>query len=108
MPDEVLMKKSTTEAAQKVVELVGGIQDLVVAGDLLNIVEGAQREDVPYSEANALEATRDNTYSHNISDNVIEIESTSTSTSSKIDDIPSNRVNEKLNKSLAPSPSTKH
>lgn len=113
MPAEVLMKKSTAEGSHKVVELARGIQDLVVAGDLHNIAEGAQRENVPNSEAgtseaDASEATRDNIYSHNISDNVIEIESTSTSNSSDIDDIPLNRFNVKLNKSLAPSPSTKH
>jgi len=92
VPAEVLLKKSTGGDAQKVVELAGGVQDLVVAGDLLNIDEGAQRS----SEADASEAARGNTYSHNISDNVIEIESTSTltstSTSSDIDDIPLNRV----------------
>jgi len=55
------------------------------------------------------EATRGNTYSHNISDNVVEIESTSTSNSSDpIDDIPMSRVYENLNKSLAQSPSTEH
>lgn len=49
VPIDVLMKKSTAEAAHKVVELLRGIQDLVVASELLNIAEGAQRENVPYS-----------------------------------------------------------
>jgi len=111
---EVLMKESTIEDAQKVVELAEGIQELVVVGDLLDIAEGAQRENVACSEAgtsraDASEATRGNISSHNICDNVVEIKSTSTSTSSyTIDDIPLSKVYEMLNKSLAPSPSTKH
>ena len=113
MPAKVLLKKSTGEAAQKVVELTEGIQDLVVVGDLLNIAEESQREDVACSgvgtlEADASEATRGNTYSHNTSDSIVEIESTSTSTSSNIDNIHLNKVYEDLHKSLAPSPSTKH
>jgi thiamine monophosphate synthase len=35
-----LLKESTTEDAQKVVELAGGIQELVVVDDLLKIAEG--------------------------------------------------------------------
>ena len=114
MSAETLLKESTAEDTQKVVELAKGIQELVVAGDLLNITEGAQREDVACSEAgtseaDASESIRGNTSSHNISDNVVEIKSTSTSTSSDtIDDIPLSKVYENLNKSLAPSPSTKH
>jgi len=90
----------------------------VVAGDLLNAVEEVQRENVPCSgsgtsEADASEATRGNTDSHNISNNLIEIESSPTSVSTatssdNIDDIPLSRVYQKLQKSLAPSPSTKH
>jgi len=67
--------------------------------------------DVAYSEGGASEATRGNTDSHNIS-NVIEIESsttsTSQSTSSDVDNIPLSRVYSNLHKTLSPSPSTKH
>jgi len=123
VPVEVLLKKSTGEAAHKVVELTEGIQDLVVAGDLLNIAEESQRKDVAClgagtseadaseadaSEADASEAIRGNTYSHDTSDSIVEIKSTSTSTSSNIDNIPLNKVYENLHKSFAPSPSTKH
>jgi len=90
----------------------------MVVGDLLNAAEEVQRENVPCSgsgtsEADASEAIRGDTDSHNISNNLIEIESSptsiSTSTSSdNIDDVPLSRVYQKLQKSLAPSPSTKH
>ena len=116
MRTEVLLNEPTTEDAQKVVELAGNLQALVVADELLNAAEEVQREDDTCSEtgtskANASEATRGNSYTHNISDNVVEIESTSTSTSNSsdtIDDIPLSKDYENLHKSLAPSPSTKH
>ena len=111
-----MLKESTVEAAQKVVELTANLQELVVADELLGVTEESQRENVAgTSEVAASEAARGNTDSHNTSDNVIEIESsstsipTSTSTSSdNIDDVPLNRIYENLQKSLAPSPSTKH
>jgi len=114
VPAEAFLKESTTEDAQKVVELAEGIQELVVAGELLNGAEEVKRDNIACSgygtsEVDALEATRGNSYTHNISDNVVEIESTSTSNfSDTIDDIPLNKVYENLHKSLAPSPSTKH
>ena len=118
IPGEVLLKESSGEHAQKVVELAKNLQELVVVGDLLNVAEEVQRENVPFSgsgtsEADASKATRANTNSHNISNNLIEIESSpssiSTSTSSdNIDDVPLSRVYQKLQKSLAPSPSTKN
>jgi len=121
VPAEALLKESTAEDAQKVVELAGNLQELVVAGELLNDIEEVQKEDVACSdvstsEADASRATRGNTDSHNISENVIEVESSSistsntnyVSTSSDVDDIPLNRVYENLHKSLAPSSSTKH
>jgi len=118
IPAEVLLKESSSEHAQKIVELVENLQELVVAGDLLNAAEEVQRKNIPClgsgtSEANALEATKGNTDSLNISNSLIEIESSptsvSTSTSSdNIDDVPLSRVYKKLQKSLAPSPSTKH
>jgi len=114
VPAEVLLKESTAEDAQKVVELAGNLKALVVADELLNATEEVQREDVTCSktrtsEADASEATGGNSYTHNLSDNVVEIESTSTSTSSDtIDDIPLSKVFENLHKSLAPPPYTKH
>jgi len=86
-----------------------------VAGDLLDAAEEVQRKEATCLEADASEATRGNTDSHNIS-NIIEIEysststshSTSVSTSSDIDNIPLGRVYANLHKSLSPSPSTKH
>jgi len=95
----VLLKGSSGEQAQKVVELVENLQQLVVASDLLDAAEKTQNEDATCSEAAALEATRGNSDSHNIS-NVIEVESSSTSTSSDIDNIPLNRVYANLHKSL--------
>lgn len=80
----------------------------------LNATEEGPREIVAcskfdISEADASEATRGNTDSHNISDNIIEIESTSTSNSSEtINNIPLSRVYANLHKDLVPSPSTKH
>ena len=108
VPAEVLLNESTTEAAQKVVELAGDLQELVVAEQDL------QEKDVACSGAgtskvDASEATRGNSDSHNISENIVEVESTSTSTSSEtLDDIPLSRVYENLHKALAPSPSSKH
>jgi hypothetical protein len=110
-----LLKESTIEAVQKVIELTGSLQELVVADELLNAAEEVQREEATCSEAAASGMTKGNTESHNTSNNVIEIESSSTSISAStstsldnIDDIPLNRVYENLQKSLAPSPSTKH
>jgi hypothetical protein len=110
-----LLKESTIEAVQKVIELTGSLQELVVADELLNAAEEVQREEATCSEDAASGMTKGNTESHNTSNNVIEIESSSTSISAStstsldnIDDIPLNRVYENLQKSLAPSPSTKH
>ena len=85
------------------------------AGDLLDAAEEVQRKEATCSEADASEATRGNTNSHNIS-NIIEIKYSSTSashstsvlTSSNIDNIPLSRVYANLHKSLSLSPSTKH
>jgi len=51
VPVEALLKKSTAEDAQKVVELAGNLQELVVAEELLKAAEEVQREDVGCSEA---------------------------------------------------------
>ena len=112
---EVLLKEPSAENAQKVVELAGNLQELVVADDLLKLAQEVQRKDVAcledgISEVDASDvATRGNISSHIISNNTVEIKSTSTSTSSDtIEDIPLSRVYENLKKSLAPLPSTKH
>jgi len=111
VPTKVLLKESSVEVAHKVIELTENLQQLVRAGDLLDAAEEVQRKEVACSEADALEATRGNTDSHNIS-NIIEIESSSTSAShltsvstfSNIDNILLSRVYANLHKS----PSTKH
>jgi len=80
IPTEHLVKQSTVEATHKVIELTENLQQLVVSGDLLDAAEEVQRKEAACSEADASEATRGNTDSHNIS-NVIEIKSSSTSAS---------------------------
>ena len=115
VPAESLLKESTAADAQKVVELVGGIQELVKTGDLLKDSEEVQKgksvcSETACSEALSLEATeiKGNTSSHIISNDITELDSTSTSHSSDtIDDIPLSKVYKTLEKSLAPSTSTK-
>ena len=100
VPAEVLLKESTVADAHKVVKLVANLQELVVAGELLNDTKEVQKEDVACSdvgtsEADASRAIRGNTDSHNLFNNVIDVESSSistsntnsVSTSSDIDDI---------------------
>jgi len=82
-----------------VIELTENLQQLVVAGELLDAAEEVQSKEATCSEADTSKTTRGNTDSQNIS-NVIEIESSSTSashstlvsTSSDIDNIPLSRV----------------
>jgi hypothetical protein len=117
IPSASLVKETATEDAQKGIELAGGIQELVSenTGDLLKVAEEVQKEkaaclEVACSEAVSSEAaeTRGNTSSHTISNDITELESSSTSHSSdSIDDIPLNKVYKTLYKALAPSPSTK-
>ena len=91
-------------------------QELVKTGDLLKDAEKAQKgkavcSEIVGSEALSSEATETigNTSSHTISNDITELESTSTSHSSDtIDDIPLSKVYKTLEKSLAPSPSTKN
>jgi len=114
VPAEVLMKESSSEQAQKVVELAENLQQLVMASELLSTAEETRKKDDTCSEAAASEATRGNSDSHTVC-NAIEIESSSTSashltsvsTSSDIDNILLNRVYATLHKSLSPSSSTK-
>jgi len=49
IPNELLLKESSSEHAKKVVELGENLQELVVVGDLLNVAEEVQRENVPCS-----------------------------------------------------------
>jgi len=108
VPAEQLLKESTIEAAQLGIELTKNLQQLVVAGDMMD-AEGVQKE-AACSEADASEATRGTTDSLNTA-NVIEIESgstsashsTSISTSPYIDNIPLGRVYANLQKDLSPS-----
>ena len=112
---EVLLKESSVEAAQKVIELTQSLQLLVVAGVNLDDVEESQKEKATCSKAAASDAPRGNTDSLYIS-NIIEVRSsntsaslsTSTSTSSDMDDVPLDRVFTNLHKRLSPSSSTKH
>jgi len=112
VPAEQLLKESTVEAAQLGIELIKNLQQLVMAGDMMD----AERvlKEAACSEVDASEATRGNTDSLNTA-NVIEKESSSTSTShstsvstsSDIDNIPLNRVYANLHKTVSLSPSTK-
>jgi len=49
VPAEALLKESTVEATHKVIEQTEDLQQLVMASDLLNVVEETQTEDVTYS-----------------------------------------------------------
>jgi len=81
VPVVSLLKESTTADAQKVVELAEEIQDLVTeeSGELLKEVHW---EEVGISEADASEATRGNSSSHIISDDITELDTSSPSSSS--------------------------
>jgi len=111
VPFEVLMKESSAEAAQKVVELTENLQQMVRTTDVLKADENVQIEKAATSEA--VQGNLDSLHSANI----IEIESsseslqistsTSTSTStldsSDLDDVPLNKIYTSINKSLSPS-----
>jgi len=117
---EVLAKKSTVEAAQLGLELTENLQQMTVADELVKATEGVQ-EEVGCSEVVALEAPKGNTDSLHTAAEIVNIESstysdsrsnptslsTSSPTSSDLDDIPLNKVYENLNKRLSPSSSTK-
>jgi len=72
IPAEVLLKESSGEQAQKVVELAENLQQLVVASELLSAAEETQKKDATCSEAAASDAITGNSDSHTVS-NVIEI-----------------------------------
>jgi len=110
VPSKVLLKETSAEAAQKVVELIENLQQMVEISDMLKANEEVQLKEAATSEAAALEAIKGNPESLH-SANVIEIESgsesyqtstsssTYTSDSSDLDDVPLN----KLYKNLSPS-----
>jgi len=93
VPAESLLKESTVEDAQKVVEVAEDLQDLVTE-ESSELLKEVQREEVGTSEADASEATRGNTSSHNISNDITELDTSSPSSSS--------------NKTSTPSPTTKN
>ena len=109
VPFEVLMKESSAEAAQKVVELTENLQQMVRTTDVLKADENVQIEKAATSEADASEAVQGNPDSLH-SANIIEIESsseshqtsTSISDSSDLDDVPLNKIYTSINKSLSP------
>ena len=72
VPANVLLKESTVEAAHKVIELLGNLQQLVVTDVGLNDAGESKKEKATCSEAAASEAPRGNSNSHNIS-NIIDI-----------------------------------
>jgi len=112
VPSEVLMKESSAEAAQKVVELTENLQQMVKTSNVMKADEEVQMKKAATSEADDSEAVQGNPDSLH-SANIIEIESssesfqtstslstsTSTSDSSDLDDVPLN----KIYKSLSPS-----
>jgi hypothetical protein len=117
VPAEQLLKDLNVEAAQTGIEFTKNLQQLVVAGELLEATEKVQEERATGSEVDALGANQGNTVSPHTS-KVIEIDSSTTldshstsvsnsSTSSDMDDVPLNKIYEKLDKSLSPSSSTK-
>jgi len=116
---EVLIKESTVEAAQLGIELTKNLQQMVVADKLMKATKRVQ-EEAGCSKVDASEANKGNTDSLHTT-KIVNIESctssdfrstptslsTSSSTSSDMDDIPLNKVYENLNKRLSPSSSTK-
>jgi len=78
IPSEVLMKESSAEAAQKVVELTENLQQMVKTGDVLKADKDIQMEKAATSEADASEAVQGNPDSLH-SANIIQIESSSES-----------------------------
>jgi len=111
IPVEVLAKVSIVEAAQLGLELTENLQQMIEADGVLKTVEDAQ-EEVVCSEVVASEAPEGNTDSHIAADEIITVESStssetrtsptslssSSSTSSDPDDIPLCKVYTTLNK----------
>jgi len=120
IPAEVLAKESIVEASQLGLELTENLQQIIEAEGILKTAEDAQEEAV-CSEVVASEAPEGNIDSHTAADEIILVESSTSSesrtssaslssyssTSSDPDDIPLSKVYTTLNKALSPSPSTK-
>jgi len=109
VPAEVLIKESTVEVVQLGIELTENLQQMVVADELVKAADEVH-EEAGYSKVDASEVHKGNNgYSSTSSDSrsTPASLSTSSSTSSDMDDIPLNRVYENLNKRLSLSPSTK-
>jgi len=120
IPAEVLAKESTVEAAQLGLKLTENLQQMIEADGVLRTTEDAQ-EKVVCSEVIASKAPEGNIDSHTVADEIIIVESStssetrtsstslssSSSTSSDPDDLPLSKVYITLNKALSPSPSTK-
>jgi len=126
IPAKVLAKESTVEAAQLGLELTKSLKQMAVAGDMVEAEIGdmtveateiAQEE--AGSEAVALEAPKGNPDSLQTTAEIVNIASStspdtrsnslssSSSTSSNMDDVPLNIVYTTLNKALSSLPSTK-
>jgi hypothetical protein len=90
VPVESLLKESTAEDAQKVVELAKDVKDLVTeeAGGMLKATVEDKREEGT-SEAVTSEATRGKSPSQIISDNIIDLNTSPPSSSSDKTPIPS-------------------
>jgi len=73
---KILLKESTVEAAQLGIELTDNLQQLVVSGELVDTIEGVQKE-AGCSEANASKVEKGNTDSLHTT-NIIDIESSTT------------------------------
>lgn len=87
VPAETLLKELTTEDAQKVFKLAEDIQDLV-AEETDELLKEVQREEGTSGFA-ALEDTRGNSPSLNISDNLTDLDTSSPSSSSETSSTPS-------------------
>jgi len=96
------VKETIAEDAQKVIEFAGAIQELATekTGDLLKVTMDVKRKKAACLEVNISEAvtseaaeTRGNSPCDTIFDNIIDLDSSSTSHSSdNIDDIAMNKV----------------
>jgi len=106
IPTVTLMKETAMEDAKKVVEFAEAVQGLASekTGKFLKATMEIKREKA-CSKAGISEAAgiKGNSSTHNIFDNVIDLDSSSPSTN--IDDIPLNQVYKTLDKAFTPSPS---
>ena len=90
VPAASLIRESVGEDAQKVIELAEDVQELVAEKDdelLKSTVENQKEEGI--SEVAASKPTRGNSASHNISDSITNLDTSSPSSSSETSSIPS-------------------